>query len=113
MSNCVANKLKKFSYFSEDKVDQIEAFQVDCVMFETYYKSISDFYQRRTIKLANLTNHLLKIKYDDFKDNNQKFFDLLEINFKLRNCNYIPIKVPFDYKLLVTNYDELEKEFRI
>jgi hypothetical protein len=75
--------------------------------------SVINFQKKLEENLLKVPNNVIKVEYENIKDDNQKFFDILGLDFKLTNTKNIPIKVPIDYKKLILNYNQIEERFRI
>ena len=114
ISNVMAEKFQKFSYFRDDEpMLPIEPFQLNQFRVKIAMTSVIDFQKSLDENLSKVSNPVIKIEYNDIKDDNQKFFELMGIDFKLINTKNVPIKVPIDYKKVIMNYNVIEERFRI
>jgi len=114
ISNVIAEKLQKFSYFHDDQtIDIPEPFQLNYFRVKIAMTSVINFQKKLEENLLKVPNNVIKVEYENIKDDNQKFFDILGLDFKLTNTKNIPIKVPIDYKKLILNYNQIEERFRI
>ena len=114
ISNIVANRMKKFTYYHIDDMNpQIEPFEIDKKHLMIHLESLNNVRCEIIDKAATIPNPVITIEYVDYKDHNQRLFDILGIDFKLSNTKLIPVKVPLNYREIVLNYHELEKKFRI
>ena len=114
ISNIVANKMKKFTYYLNDDLNPIvEPFSIDKGQLMINITAINDVRREINEKAATIPNPTITIDYVDFKDHKQRLFDILGIDFISSNTKLIPVKVPLNYRKIVLNYHELEKRFRI
>ena len=114
ISNVMAEKLQKFSYFHIDlPIAPIEPFKLNHFRVKIAQTSVVNFQKNLEESLSKISNPVIKINYNDIKDDNQKFYEILGLDFKLTNTKKIPIKVPIDYKKVILNYKEIEERFRI
>jgi len=113
ISNVIAEKLQKFSYFHDEIISPVEPFQINHFRIKIALNTVVNFQKNLEENLLKISNSVIKINYDDIKDDNQKFYDILGLDFKLTNTKDIPIKVPIDYKQVILNYKVLEEKYRI
>ena len=114
ISNIIANKLDKFSYFHQENLNiELKPFVIDKYELATQIITLNSVRFAINKKAATIPNPVITVEYVDYKDHNQRLFDILGIDFKLTNTKLIPVKVPLDYKSVILNYHELEKKFRI
>ena len=114
ISTIVAKKMNKFTYYHIDDLNpEIEPFIIDRKEFEKQIKPLNEVKQEINDKAATIQNPVITVEYVDYKDHNQRLFDIMGIDFKLSNTKLIPVKVPLNYREVVLNYHDLEKRFRI
>ena len=114
ISNVMAQKLQKFSYFQDDApIAPIEPFQLNHFKVKIALTTAVNFQKNLDENLSKVSNPVIKINYNDIKDDNQKFFELMGIDFKLVNTKNVPIKVPINYREVILNYNVIEERFRI
>jgi hypothetical protein len=113
ISNIMAEKLQKFSYFHNEPISPVDPFEINHFKVKIALNNVENFQKKLDKNLLKIPNSVIKINYDDIKDDNQKFFELIKIDFKLTKIKNIPIKVPIDYKQVILNYKVLEEKYRI
>ena len=113
ISNTVATRMNKFTYFHHHNLNiDLEPFIISKYELAYHINSINSMRISINKKAATIPNQVITVEYVDYKDHNQRLFDILGIDFKLSNTKLIPVRVPLDYKSVILNYHELEKEFR-
>jgi len=115
ISNQVASYLNQFAYFENTKnwIENPKSFEIPYSTFANDYMANLRFNRRIEKLLGNLPNTVVNIDYDHIKTNNDKFYDIIGVDFKLSKPLEF-IKTPYDYNKLVTNYESLKEiKFRI
>ena len=115
ISNQVASQLNCHSYSLANKnwEENPTPFEITVEDFVNDYKANLRFQIRLEKLLDKISNKIVKINYEDIRNDNNNFFKLMDLDFKLTHpLNFI--KSPYDYTKLVTNYDYLKQiEIRI
>jgi len=114
ISTIVAQKLGKYTFYHNDNLNpNIEPFIMNEKELTSHITALINVRLQINEKASKISNPVITLEYVDYKDHNQRLFDILEIDFKLSNTKLIPVKVPLNYRDVVINYHKLEKKFRI
>lgn len=107
-SNLIGQHTGKWRHYKDNTID-VKPFYMSIDNFMFKYNQCKIYYE--TLK-PNLPFGSLVIDYNDFKDDNAKLFDILQISkqhlkfFPNKEQRY-PIKTPGTYKDWIINYDEI------
>ena len=117
ISKAFAVAIDRYKFFHSDlsNLKDMEPFSIDPKEFLDYYNYNRDWHRDCKILLSKFTKQTpIFLDYSDIENNNENFYNLVGLDFKLteRSRKNITVKVPYDYSKIITNYNDL-KEYHI
>jgi hypothetical protein len=115
ISDIFAKHIQKHHFFN-NLVKLVDSFSITPADFIKIYIRTVEKNIAISEKLEKLPNKIYRIKYEDFENDNDKLYNLLDIDYDIAKVLNKTVKTPYNYKEVIDNFniliqiaDELDK----